>query len=194
MEFQAKIVGANKSLWARMTWVGAVVLIAAIFLAMADGYERYAIWIFGLAATMLIVGAMMARGDVNERKVTTDDLVINLSEIRIGKLEYPMADIQEIDFSMDGYEGMTSFHYYAGDAGVVDGMGNALRFRTGDAHAKCLFFLAGQEDVGKLADLFREFYERRIAFREEFRGQRTFLFEPVTEAQWEDKTIMNGYK
>jgi hypothetical protein len=194
MEFQTKIVAPNKGFGARMAWLGAGVLVLALVLALVDGYERYALWTFGVAIALLIGGAVLARGDVNSRKLSADDLVISASEIRIGRVRYSVSAVQGIDFSMDGYEGMSDHHYYAGDAGVVDGMGNVLRFQSGGVWVNCFFFLAGQQDVRNLADLFREFYRQGIPFREVFRTQRTFLFEPVTDEEWEGKMIENGYR
>jgi len=52
MEFQAPTVQNKKNPKARISVLGAVLLVVAVFLAMADGYEKYAIWTFG--ASILI--------------------------------------------------------------------------------------------------------------------------------------------
>jgi hypothetical protein len=48
--------------------------------------------------------------------------------------------------------------------------------------------------VQQLGALFKEFYAKRIPFVERsVTSSRTFLFQPVSEKQWEDLMIEHGY-
>jgi hypothetical protein len=79
--------------------------------------------------------------------------------------------------------------------GILNGMNNYLDFKFGDEKVEWQFYLADPVSVQQLGKLFKELYSKGIPFRECSQvSKRTFLFAPVTEEQWEDLMIQNGYK
>ncbi len=134
-----------------------------------------------------------AKGDLADVEVSAKDLVINDVEIRIGETVYPLGQVQDIDFMVEGYDGMQGRQYRGPSEGLINGMNNYLDFSASGESVRCYFYLAGQEAVQQLGLLFKEFYRKRINFVERNMGSKTYLFEPVTQKQWEDRMIENGY-
>jgi hypothetical protein len=98
---------------------------------------------------------------------------------------------------VDGYDGM----YVEGSGNnqsrgrTYSGMDNYVSFGYAGEKIECRFYLADARHVQLLGGVFKEFYAQRVPFTErDNAGWRTFLFEPVTDGQWEDMMIENGYK
>ena len=73
-------------------------------------------------------------------------------------------------------------------------MNNYLNFNIGEEEVEWQFYLPDPQHVQQLGLLFKEFYSRHIPFLERsVTSDRTFLFEPVSRQQWEDRMIENGY-
>ena len=107
MQFQTKIVEGNKNPRARIAWVGGGLLFVAMILMCVGRYQRYGFWMFGLAVIVLLVGALLAKGDVDVIDVSAVDLVISTEEICVGKMVYPLSQVGGIEFQVEGYDGMT---------------------------------------------------------------------------------------
>ncbi len=52
-----------------------------------DSYQRYGLWLFGIAVVVLVVGAVVSRGDADIINVSGTDIVINTEGIRVGEDE-----------------------------------------------------------------------------------------------------------
>ena len=199
MEFQTKIIEKKKNPRARVAIVGVVLLVVAMILALIRGYEHAAMWTFGVAMVVLVGGAIYAKGDLTHIAVSPIDLVVNVSEMRIGEAAYPMGQIEELEFSVEGYDGMwipgTGNNSYSNRGSSYNGMDNYISFGYAGEKVECRFYLPDAHHVQLLGGVFKEFYAKRIVFTErDVDGWRTFLFAPVTDGQWEDLMIENGYK
>jgi hypothetical protein len=200
MEFQTKIVTGNKNPKARIVWVGGALLFLAMILTCIGQYQRYGLWLFGIAVVVLVLGAVLARGDVDIIDVSAVDIVINTEEIRVGETSYRVSEVTDIVFQVEGYEGMVDPDGYVerGYAsrvrGLLNGMNNYLDFKIGGEKVEWQFYLPDPQHVQQLGALFKEWYAKRIPFLERgVTSKRTFLFEPVTKKEWEDRMIENGY-
>ncbi|HEY4062774.1 MAG TPA: hypothetical protein VGM30_12785 [Puia sp.] len=201
MVFQTKIVEGNKNPNARVAWAGGGLLFLAMILLCIDGYQRYGFWLFGLALILLGVGAFLAKGDVGAMNVSDADMIISTEEIRIGNASYPITQLTGIVFQIEGYDGMVDTEGYSmrrrsgQTRGLLNGMNNYLNFRIGEEKTEWQFYLPDPQHVQQLGALFKDFYARRIPFLERsVTSDRTFLFEPVSEKEWEDRMIENGYQ
>jgi hypothetical protein len=202
MQFQAKIVEGNKNPNARIAWAGGGLLFLGMVLMCTDAYRRYGFWLFGIAIVVLIVGALRSKGDVGLIAVSDTDLVVSAEEIRVGDAIYPVGRVSDIQFQVEGYDGMLDPDGYARDSlrgrrnrGHVNGMNNYLNFRVGDSKQEWQFYLADAHQAQQLGACFKELYSKRVPFVErDGTGYRTFLFEPVTEAGLEDRMIGSGYE
>jgi hypothetical protein len=200
MEFQIKIVEGNKNPKARIVWAGGALLFLAMVFTCISQYQRYGLWLFGIAVVVLIVGAVQSRGDVDLINVSAVDIVINSEQIRVGETSYALSELTDIVFQVEGYEGMIDPDGYApgsrpGRPGLLNGMNNYLDFKIGGEKVEWQFYLPDPQHVQQLGALFKEFYAKRIPFLERgVTSKRTFLFEPVTKKQWEDRMIENGYQ
>ena len=206
MEFQTKIVTGNKNPKARILWAGGALLFLAMILTCIGQYQRYGLWLFGVAVVVLIVGAVLSRGDVDFINVSAVDIVINTEEIRVGDTSYRVSEMTDIVFQVEGYDGMLDPDGYTFDReysrgmnssrrrGRLNGVNNYLDFKLGGEKVEWQFYLADPQHVQILGALFKEFYAKRIPFLERgVTSKRTFLFEPVTKKEWEDRMIENGY-
>jgi hypothetical protein len=203
MEFQTKIVEGNKNPKAKVVWAGAGLLFLSMVLMCMDKYRNYGFWLFGLAVVVLIVAALFAKGDVDLIELSVADIIINTEAIKVGDAVFPLAQMEDIVFQVEGYDGMIDAEGYAQGSlpgsstrrvGLVNGMNNYLDFRFGGEKQEWQFYLPDPQHVQQLGALFKEFYARRIPFVERnVTSSRTFLFAPVTEKQWEDLMIEHGY-
>ena len=101
---------------------------------------------------------------------------------------------------IEGYDGMVDTEGYAPNAplsrtrGLLNGMNNYLNFKFGGEKVEWQFYLPDPQHVQQLGALFKGFYAKRIPFVERSEtSDRTFLFEPVSKKEWEDRMIENGY-
>jgi hypothetical protein len=197
MEFQTKIIGKKKNPRARVAIAGVFLLVAAMILALVRGYEHVAMWAFGVAMVVFVGGAIYAKGDLTHTGVSATDLVVNVSEIRMGAVAYPIGQIEELSFLVEGYDGMyvpgTGNRQSSGRS--YNGMDNYLSFGCAGEKIECRFYLPDARHVQLLGGVFKEFYAQRVPFLErDTAGWRTFLFAPVTDREWEDMMIENGYR
>lgn len=202
MEFQTKIVEGNKNPKARIVWAGGGLFFLAMILTCIHGYERYGLWLFGVAVVLMIGGALLVKGNFTFIDVSTTDIVIGTTGVRVGDTTYPLSQLTDIEFLVEGYDGMSdSYGYvpitrrnYSTTRGRVNGMNNYLTFKLGDEKVEWQFYLPDPQHVQQLGALFEELYSKHIPFVERSpTSDRTFLFEPVSESQLEDRMIQNGY-
>lgn len=200
MEFQTKIIEGNKNPKAKAVWVGGGLVFVAMVLMCVDKYRQYGLWLFGVAVVVLLVGAFLAKGDVDLIDVSATDIVVNAAEVRVGEAVYPLAQMTDIVFQIEGYAGMldpegyVSRSQYSRYNGLLNGMNNYLNFTFEGEKQEWQFYLPDPEHVQQLGALFKEFYGKHIEFVERSAtSNRTFLFAPVTEAQWEDQMIGHGW-
>ena len=197
MEFQTKIIEKKKNPRARVAFAGIALLVLAIIFTFIKGYEHVTMWTFGIGMVVFAGGAIYAKGDLSHTRVSAADLIVNVSELRIGAEAYPIGQVEELEFMVDGYDGM----YVEGSGNnqnrgrTYSGMDNYVTFGYAAEKTECRFYLSDARHVQLLGGVFKEFYALRVPFTErDNAGWRTFLFEPVTDGQWEDLMIENGYK
>lgn len=161
-------------------------LAVAIVLLLVYGYERYALSAFGvvafsLSAVLLIGGIVWTRGDLKNIMVSATDLVVTGTDIWIGATEYPLARVTELDFLVEGYDGMQGPDWDSPTEGVLDGTKNYLCFVFDGREVKCRFYLPNAAAMQQLGGLYKELYAARVPFVERSWKSRTFLFEEVGE-------------
>lgn len=199
MKFHTKIVERNKNPKARVAWGGGILAGLGMILTCFDPYRTYGLWLLGIGVVVLIVGTLVAKGDVDAIDVSATDLTIDTEAIKIGESSYLIGTVSDIEFQVEGYDGMLiSQGPGAQNSRYLrynNGMNNFLSFTCGDEKNEWEFYLQDAQHVQVLGQLFKDFYSKGIAFREQDQGgQRTFLFEGVSEKEWEDRMTLNGYE
>ncbi|MDO6433221.1 hypothetical protein Q4E93_21605 [Flavitalea sp. BT771] len=189
MEFRAPTVYYKKNPKARISGVGAVLLVAAVFLTLMDGYEKFALWTFGASILIFFIGVVVTKGDLTNVGVANAiQLAVSTEGIRIGNAYYPMGQINNIEFDIEGYAGM-----HAPSIAIVgaesDGMGNHLRFEHTGQPVECRFYLGGLQHAQQLGMLFRTFYEQHVPFVERRGLYRTFLLERMSEKELKENLL-----
>jgi hypothetical protein len=194
MEFRTKIVVSRRNVRAYVAYAGLFITASSLAVAFIPAVSYYYPYVFGVGIALVILGAIIARGDVRGYGLSEDELVVSIAGISVGAVHYPLRMVSHIDFNVEAYNGM-----YVNDGAMVsgsssDGMTNLLTFESGGARVDCGFYLSGKAQVQELGMLFNEFYERRVPFIERNRSTRTYMFKVLNEKELEEFKRRYGYK
>ncbi|HET6253202.1 MAG TPA: hypothetical protein VFE32_03985 [Puia sp.] len=194
MEFRTKLVVSRRNKRAYVAYAGLFIAASSLVLVVIPGMSGYIPYVFGGGIAIVIIGAVIARGDVRSYGLSEENLVVSPAGITIGAVHYPMRMVSEMDFNVEAFNGM-----YVNDGAMVsgsnsDGMTNSLTFQSGGAKVDCGFYLESKEHVQQLAALFHDFYERHIPFVERNRSTRTYMFKVLNERELEEFKRQYGYR
>jgi hypothetical protein len=194
MEFRTKLVVSYRNVRAYVAYAGLFVAASSLLLVFVPGMNRYIPYVFGGGVAVVVIGAVIARGDVRSYRLADQGLIVSTEGITVGAVHYPMRMVSNIDFNVEAYNGM-----YVNDGAMVsgsnsDGMTNSLSFESGGAKVDCGFLLDGKAHVQQLALVFTEFYERHIPFVERNRSTRTYMFKVLNERELEEFKARFGYR
>ena len=193
MEFRTKIVIRRRNRRAYIAYAGLVIAAFSLVLAFIPPAEGYIPYVFGTGIAVVVIGAVIARGDVRNYGLSPEDLVINSDGITVGTVYYPFRLITEMDFNVEAYNGL-----YVNDGAMVsgsksDGMTNDLSFKVGGGKVACGFYLDSKEHVAQLGVVFDAFYRGHVPFIERNRSRRTYLFQMLNERELEEFKKRYGY-
>jgi len=194
MEFRTKLVVSRRNMRAYIAYAGLFIAASSLLLVFIPGMNRYIPYVFGGGIVIVVIGAVIARGDVRSYGLSDEDLVVSASGITVGAIHYPLPMVRDIDFNVEAFNGM-----YVNDGAMVsgsnsDGMTNSLTFISGGAKIDCGFLLQSMEHVQQLGALFSEFYSRHIPFVERNRSTRTYMFKVLNERELEEFKARYGYR
>ncbi|HXB96310.1 MAG TPA: hypothetical protein VNU70_14160 [Puia sp.] len=194
MEFRTKIVIRQRNKRAYIAYAGLFITACSLVLVFIPGAQDYIPYVFGGGIAVVVIGAVIARGDVRNYGFSGEELVVGPEGITVGAMYYPLRIVSEMDFNVEAYDGL-----YVNDGAMVsgsksDGMTNDLSFKAGGARVKCGFYLNSQQHVQQLGLVFDEFYRRRVPFIERNRSVRTYLFQHLNERELEAFKARYGYR
>lgn len=194
MEFRSRLVISYRNVRAYVAYAGLIIAASSLLLVFVPGMNRYIPYVFGGGVAVVVIGAVIARGDVRSYKLSDDALIVSTAGITIGSVHYPIRMVSNIDFNVEAFNGM-----YVNDGAMVsgsnsDGMTNSLTFESGGAKVECGFLLDSREHVQQLAQLFMEFYERHLPFVERNRSTRTYMFKVLNERELAEFKSKYGYR
>jgi hypothetical protein len=194
MEFRTQLVTSRRNPRAYVAYAGLVIAASSLVLVFIPGMNYYIPYVFGVGIAVVILGAVIARGDMRRYGLSAEELVVSVAGITIGAIHYPMRLVSKIDFNVEAFNGM-----YVNDGAMVsgshsDGMTNSLGFEAGGAKVECGFYLANKEHVQQLGAFFHSLYERHIPFVERSRSTRTYMFKVLNERELEEFKTRYGYK
>ena len=193
MEFRTKLVIARKNKRAYIAYAGLVIAASSLLLVFIPSLSDYIAWVFGSGIAIVVIGAVIARGDVATYGLAEEELVVNSRGIRVGQQFYPLDQVRAMDFNVEAYAGL-----YVNDGAMVsgsnsDGMTNGLSFEAGGKTVACGFYLENKVHVQLLALVFNEFYERHIPFVERNRNTRTYMFQNLSPQELVEFKKKYGY-
>lgn len=194
MEFRTRIVVRKRNKRAYIAYAGLLIAVSSLVFVFIPGMQDYIPYVFGGGIAIVVIGALIARGDVRNYGFSEEELVVSPDGISVGAMHYPLRMISDMDFNVEAYDGL-----YVNDGAMVsgsksDGMTNDLSFKAGGARVKCGFYLNSQIHVQQLGLVFDEFYKRRVPFVERNRSVRTYLFQHLNERQLEEFKARYGYR
>ena len=194
MEFRTRLVISRRNIRAYVAYAGMVIAACALPVYFIPPIADYYPYVFGAGIAIIVIGAVIARGDVRNYGFSQDELVVSPEGITMGAMHYPLRIVSDMDFNVEAYNGL-----YMNDGSMVsgsksDGMTNGLTFRAGGAKVDCGFYLESKEHVQQLGMVFDEFYRRRVPFVERNRSRRTYLFQHLNERELAEFRARYGYR
>ena len=194
MEFRTKLVVSRRNRRAYIAYAGLFIAASSLVLVFVPGMTTYIPYVFGSGIAIVVIGAVIARGDVRSYGLSEEDLVVSAKGITVGAIHYPMKLVSRMDFNVEAFNGM-----YVNDGAMIsgsnsDGMTNSLSFESSGAKVECGFYLHSKEHVQQLGVLFSEFYELHIPFVERNRSTRTYLFKVLNERELEEFKARYRYR
>jgi len=198
MEFTAKLVVGKKNPNAVIAMVGAAALIVSVAFSTVHKYQYFGLWGCIISLLILVIGAALAKGDLTFIEISDEDLVVNSVEIKVGDVVYPLGQVGDIVFDVEGYDGMPDPGNTTrnGRQILLNGMGNYLNFVFDDKKQEYAYYLSGPESIQEMGFLFRDWYSKQYPFEERIRkGGRTFMFDPVSsDEDFENRKLAEGYQ
>jgi hypothetical protein len=193
MEFRTKLVTRRRNKRAYIAYAGLVIAASSLLLVFVPSLNDYIPYVFGSGIVVVVVGALIARGDVRNYGLSQEELVVSMAGITVGAVHYPMRMVKNMNFNVEAYNGL-----YVNDGAMVsgsksDGMTNDLSFESGSGRVSVGFFLASKEHVEQLGLVFDAFYKARVPFIERNRGRQTFLFQHLSGVALEEFKRKYGY-
>ena len=151
MQFRTKLVISRRNKRAYVAYAGLFVAASSLLLVFIPSLSDDIPYVFGTGIGIVIIGAIIARGDVRNYGLSPEDLVVGPEGITVGTVFYPLRMVSELDFNVEAFNGM-----YVNDGAMVsgshsDGMTNQLTFESGGAKVDCGFYLPGKAQVQELA-------------------------------------------
>jgi len=144
-----------------------------------NAYVILALLGLGGGIALLLIGRRSTRGDMLHHDVSDTDLVMSSERIVVGDQVYPISEMQNLDFWVEGYYGMTGPSFRPTRRNRLDGMENKLHFKVNGERHLYQFLLEDLLSMQQLGQVFRQLYENQTAFAERNRGGQTFLFQQV---------------
>lgn len=193
MEFRTKLVVKRRNKRAYLAYAGLIIAASSLLLVFFPSMQDYIGWVFGIGIAIVVIGAVIAKGDVSNYGLSEEELIVSINGITISGQYYPMGQISNMDFNAEAFAGR-----YMNDGAMIsgtssDGMTNTLRFESDGKAVTCGFFLSSQAHVLELGAVFEEFYERHIPFIERNKSTRTYLFQILSPQQVEEFKKRYGY-
>jgi hypothetical protein len=189
MEFRTKRVVATARKKATLSYIGFVLAVCSILPISLPEWRLVGTIVFIAGILLVLAGAFIAKGNISIVGLSGDDLVVTPEKICLGKEEYPMQKVKELDFDVNGFNGMQDPY----SSYKLDGMGNQIKFLYEGSTVKSQFYLNSQEHVRQLGELFKSFYEQHVPFVERTGRTRTYLFRDLDEAGLAEFKKKYGY-
>ena len=193
MEFRTKLVTRRRNKRAYIAYAGLAITASSLLLVFVPSWNDYIPYVFGCGIAVVIIGALIARGDVRNYGISAEELVVSPEGITVGAVHYPMRLIKLMNFNVEAYNGL-----YVNDGAMVsgsksDGMTNDLTFESGSGKVSVGFYLDSPQHVQQLGVVFDAFYRARVAFIERNRGRQTYMFQILSEKDLEEFKRKYGY-
>lgn len=193
MEFRTRIVISKRNKRAYIAYAGLFIAAASLLLLFIPSMNDYIPYVFGSGIAVVVIGALVARGDVRNYGLSDEELIITMEGIKLGSIFYPMPMVKNMDFNVEAYDGM-----YVNDGAMVsgsnsDGMTNDMSFESGGSTVRCGFYLSGKQHVQQLANLFDAFYRQHLPFVERNRSRRTYMLRMLNDMELEEFKRQYGY-
>jgi hypothetical protein len=193
MEFRTRLVIRRRNKRAYVAYAGLVIAASALLVYFIPPIQDYYPYVFGVGVAVVIIGAVIARGDVRNYGFSPDELVVSPEGIKVGAIHYPLRMVRNMNFNVEAYNGL-----YVNDGAMVsgsksDGMTNELSFESGSGRVSVGFYLESPAHVQQLGAVFDAFYRARIPFIERNRGRQTYLFQHLSGVALEEFKRKYGY-
>lgn len=190
MQFETRIFVKVGNPGARVADLGGFLLFFSfLFGAVVLYYNLNASWYYfsliglGLGVIALIIGRIMTKGNMFDIGLSDTALVVADEGIGIGNKWYPIDQVADLDFMIEGYDGQPTIRlgriFLRRRRRGLTGANNKIHFRAGGERYLYQFYLPDRLSMQQLGQVFWIYYERQVPFGECNRMGRTFLFRPI---------------
>lgn len=176
-----------------MAYAGLIIAASALLVYFIPPIQDYYPYVFGGGIAVVVIGAVIARGDVRNYGLSPDELVVSPEGITVGSVFYPLRMVRNMNFNVEAYNGL-----YVNDGAMVsgsnsDGMTNDLTFESGSGRVSVGFYLESKAHVQQLGLVFEAWYRAHVPFIERNRGRQTYLFQHLSGVELEEFKRKYGY-
>src|SRR5258708_12899099 len=105
MEFRTKLVVKRKNKRAYVAYAGLGIAMSSLVLVFFPSMEDYLGWVFGTGIAIVVIGAIIAKGDVMNYGLSEEELVVSLDRILIGGQFLPLNQGRKMDFKVRSFVG-----------------------------------------------------------------------------------------
>jgi len=191
--FRTKTVVSRKNKKAYVAYLGLLIALSSLICVFIPGFQDYIPWVFGTGVVVVVIGAFIAKGDITDYGLSEEDLVVNTNGISVGGQYYPMNQVRDLDFNVEGFAGMHVDDNAMPVGASSDGMTNQLLFKVDGRKITVGFYLESGMHARQLGAVFEELYERHIPFIERNKSNRTYLFQYLSPEELQEFKKKYGY-
>src|SRR5258708_40334544 len=105
MEFRTKLVVKRKNKRAYVAYAGLGIAMSSLVLVFFPSMEDYLGWVFGTGIAIVVIGAIIAKGDGMNYGLSEEELFVSLDRILIGGQTYPNKRGNKMKFNVKRYPG-----------------------------------------------------------------------------------------
>src|SRR5258708_38594765 len=116
---------------AYLAYAGLFIAASSLLLVFIPSLNDDIPYVFGTGIGIVIIGAIIARGDVRNYGLSPDDLLVSPEGITIGAVFYPLRMVSNLDFNVEAYSGMYVNYGSMVSGSKSDGLTKWLCFAAG---------------------------------------------------------------
>src|ERR1700755_1644935 len=100
MQFRTKLVISRRNKRAYVAYAGFFIAACSLLLVFIPSLSDDIPYVFGTGIAIVVIGAIIARGDVRNYGLSPEDLMVNATGITVGLVHYPMRMVSNMDFNV----------------------------------------------------------------------------------------------
>src|ERR1700744_3322978 len=100
MEFRTRIVIKKRNPRAYIAYAGLFIAASSLVFVFIPAMQDYIPYVFGGGIAVVVIGAVIARGDVRNYGFSREELAVSPDGITVGSMHYPLRMVSDMDFNV----------------------------------------------------------------------------------------------